>query len=203
MTFSEKIIQERKKRGWSQERLAQELNISRQAISKWETGQAYPDLETVICLSSIFNISIDELCGKDVNENKKNNKTYIFLAIIFLFVGMCFGSMVSFYRHNSPITLPEITDVSLSPENNGEIYIWLNYIDENAKYYILVDSSNEYRSYPRDGKLYGTLNAIENKTYEVSLKIKYNNQTYILPIVSSLRFEKDGTNYITHSIKRY
>ena len=61
MAFDEKIAQLRKSAGMSQEELAQELNISRQAIYKWETGQSLPDIENLKLLAQIFRVSIDSL----------------------------------------------------------------------------------------------------------------------------------------------
>ena len=48
MNLSEKIMMLRKKEGWSQEELAEKLNVSRQSVSKWESGQAKPDLDKII-----------------------------------------------------------------------------------------------------------------------------------------------------------
>ena len=65
MTFGEKLQQLRKDRGWSQERLAEEIPISRQAVSKWESGAAAPDTENVVRLSDIFGVSTDYLLHDD------------------------------------------------------------------------------------------------------------------------------------------
>ena len=65
MTFGEKLQQLRKGRGWSQERLAEEIPISRQAVSKWESGAAAPDTENVARLSAIFGVSTDYLLHDD------------------------------------------------------------------------------------------------------------------------------------------
>ena len=56
MTIGAKIAACRKRAGMSQEKLANELNISRQAVSRWETGEAVPDTEKVIQLSRIFHV---------------------------------------------------------------------------------------------------------------------------------------------------
>ena len=61
MKLSDRIKEERNKLALSQDSLANELHVSRQAISKWETGQSYPDLEKLIQLSDIFGITLDEL----------------------------------------------------------------------------------------------------------------------------------------------
>ena len=53
MTFGEKLQALRKARGWSQEELATQINVSRQALSKWESGASVPDTENVIALSRL------------------------------------------------------------------------------------------------------------------------------------------------------
>ena len=70
MTFGEKLQQLRKGRGWSQERLAEEIPISRQAVSKWESGAAAPDTENVVRLSAIFGVSTDYLLHDDVTGDE-------------------------------------------------------------------------------------------------------------------------------------
>ena len=67
MNFSEKIYTLRKERGLSQEQLAEELNVSRQAISKWESGRAVPETEKLLVISEYFGVSLDYLM-KDSNE---------------------------------------------------------------------------------------------------------------------------------------
>ena len=65
MTFAEKLKSIRKQVGMSQELLAEKIGVSRQAVSKWETGAGIPDIENMISISNLFNISIDELiCNK-------------------------------------------------------------------------------------------------------------------------------------------
>lgn len=61
MKFHEKLLELRRRRGLSQEELGMELQVSRQTISKWETGQSYPDFERLVLLSDFFALSLDEL----------------------------------------------------------------------------------------------------------------------------------------------
>jgi transcriptional regulator with XRE-family HTH domain len=61
MDFPEKLQALRKERGMSQEDLAEAVGVSRQAVSKWESGQAYPEMDKLIALSDFFGISIDSL----------------------------------------------------------------------------------------------------------------------------------------------
>lgn len=69
MTLGEKIQQLRKASGLSQDQLAEQLDVSRQSISKWELNDAMPDAKRLIRLSELFNVSIDDLL-KDNQESK-------------------------------------------------------------------------------------------------------------------------------------
>ncbi|MCM1175675.1 MAG: helix-turn-helix domain-containing protein [Blautia sp.] len=61
MNFSEKLKEIRKKEGISQEQLAEKIGVSRQAITKWETGKGLPDVENMVIIAEIFKTTIDEL----------------------------------------------------------------------------------------------------------------------------------------------
>ena len=61
MNFSEKLLTLRKAKGMTQEQLAEKLDVSRQSISKWESGQAVPELEKIVALSTIFDVTTDYL----------------------------------------------------------------------------------------------------------------------------------------------
>lgn len=69
MTFNEKLIFLRKQKNWSQEQLGEQINVSRQTISKWELGDTTPEMEKLILLSDIFDLSIDKLVGHEPYEN--------------------------------------------------------------------------------------------------------------------------------------
>ena len=66
MNLGEKIKRLRKENNLSQEQLAEKLNVSRQAISKWEANKAYPDIENLILLRKIFDVTLDDLI---IDEN--------------------------------------------------------------------------------------------------------------------------------------
>lgn len=61
MIFSEKLQLIRKSKGFTQEELAEKLEVSRQAVAKWESGQVYPDINNLIQISNIFNVTVDYL----------------------------------------------------------------------------------------------------------------------------------------------
>ena len=81
MILAEKIITLRKRMNWSQEELAEKLNISRQSVSKWEVGATIPDLDKILKMSELFGVSTDYLLkdemdvteltgGKDMPEGR-------------------------------------------------------------------------------------------------------------------------------------
>ena len=61
MILADKIINERKKNGWSQEELAERLRVSRQSVSKWESAQSVPDMQRIVDMSRLFGVSTDYL----------------------------------------------------------------------------------------------------------------------------------------------
>ena len=89
MTLGERIRGERKKRGLSQEELADILNVSRQAITKWETDRGIPDIANLIRISEEFEISLDELIKGDNSIKRKiiydsTMKKWHILVVVYL-----------------------------------------------------------------------------------------------------------------------
>ena len=126
MEFSEKLIALRKGRELTQEQLAEQLNVSRQSVSKWESGQVIPEVEKIVALSKTFNVTldyllkpseIDELSVKtDMLElqqkqllNREQTRTKIFknllysVAIYFVFFAAFFIEHYFFFSLESQI----------------------------------------------------------------------------------------------------
>lgn len=68
MIFADKVITLRKKAGWSQEELAERLNVSRQSVSKWESAQSVPDIDRFLQMSRLFGVTTDYLLKDDMEE---------------------------------------------------------------------------------------------------------------------------------------
>lgn len=73
MIFADKLIELRKKSGWSQEELAEQMNVTRQSVSKWEGAQSVPDLEKIIQLSKLFGVSTDYLLKDEIEANENES----------------------------------------------------------------------------------------------------------------------------------
>ncbi len=70
MILADKIIQERKKNGWSQEELADKLGVTRQAVSKWEGAQSTPDLQRLLEMSKLFGVTVDYLIKDEMDAEE-------------------------------------------------------------------------------------------------------------------------------------
>ena len=89
MSLGEKIKAMRQQAVLSQEQLAEKLNVSRQAVTKWETGKGIPDIANLIAISDEFDVSLDELIKDDISVKKKiisdsSSKKWHILVIVYL-----------------------------------------------------------------------------------------------------------------------
>lgn len=104
MYFNEKLISLRRAKGLSQEQLANLIDVSRQAVSKWETAESQPDLSKLILVSNVFEVSLDELCGRKslstpaspAASPKPRIKT-VWLCTAVLILGLALGLVGGFF----------------------------------------------------------------------------------------------------------
>lgn len=73
MTFAEKLKELRKQSGLSQEKLAEKLGVSRQAVTKWERDTGVPDIDNIMAISKLFDVSMDELFSNERSEKKERD----------------------------------------------------------------------------------------------------------------------------------
>ena len=127
--LSEKLYKLRKNSGLSQEQLAEKMNVSRQAISKWESGTAVPESEKLIIISNYFGVSVDYLL-KDVEEDKPKaqdsaieEKPKMLAGIIICIAGiisMVIWGLVSIF---SPEASDRISDSSMITIDGNGIFL--------------------------------------------------------------------------------
>ena len=70
MILADKIVKNRKKNGWSQEEFAEKMNVSRQAVSKWESAQSIPDLEKILQMGRLFGVTTDYLLKDEMEDEE-------------------------------------------------------------------------------------------------------------------------------------
>lgn len=85
MDLGKNIAKFRQENGLSQEKLAEMLGISRQAVTKWESGKSNPDTENLLELARVFGVSVEELCGEKTAKAKPKNINYVPGHILALF----------------------------------------------------------------------------------------------------------------------
>ena len=76
MTFGEKLRETRKAAGFSQEELAEKLNVSRQAITKWESDTGLPDISNIMTISKLFSIPVDDLISEEKTAVRVKSRLY-------------------------------------------------------------------------------------------------------------------------------
>lgn len=114
MKFGEQIKAQRKDHGWTQADVAKKLFVTRQAISNWEKGKTYPDLNTLVKISDVFQISIDSLLKEDIelknylNQSKANLAFNIMCTFVLVLWGLfCFyqAQMIKYGVSNTDTTI--------------------------------------------------------------------------------------------------
>ena len=96
MTFGEKLKKLRNESGMTQDQLAEKIFVTRTAISKWETNNGYPSIDSLKEISNLFGISIDELISDADVENKKildkkAARKFYYIALVFLGITILFA----------------------------------------------------------------------------------------------------------------
>jgi len=120
--IANRLIELRKKKGLSQEELANLLGVSRQAVSKWERAEASPDTDNLICLAKIYGISLDELLNiKPENKNEDNIDKDNYKSNIHIEGSVDDGEGNKVYIGKN--------GVHIKSKDNGEVHIGLNGID--------------------------------------------------------------------------
>lgn len=104
MNIADRIQFLRKQKGYSQEELADKVGVSRQAVSKWESEQSVPDLEKIIVMSDLFEVTTDYLL-KGIEPasvtNKKTVKTfYIAFAFVFVLIAGIWSFTANRFRYD-------------------------------------------------------------------------------------------------------
>lgn len=82
MNFAEKLLALRNQAGYSQEVLAEKLNVSRQAVSKWELGTTLPETDKLISISTLFSVSIDSLLIDSIDLNTNDSMERVVLKFL-------------------------------------------------------------------------------------------------------------------------
>lgn len=196
MSIGKRLLLLRQQKGMSQEELANQLHVSRQTISKWESDLSLPDMKTMLDISDFFQISITELLGiEEDNHNHSIEQIYDQTKIVldnlqkenqrrktrdYIIIGVCVACMVLV---SSLYFLNLIKPRTVSSKTTVHEYVVNNSSSEEERYIDLSHSSFETKSYDLEN-----LNVTVD--YQCALKV-YHNQKVELVFV-----DENHQNYI-------
>lgn len=150
MKLTDKLVKLRKTNGWSQEDLAEKLNVSRQAISRWESGTSQPDASNVLNLSKLFGITADYLLNDEfdsdfdvpvVRQTKSDAKDKI-NKVIALCMGL-FGLMGNFIVYVLSRFI-EVMVPHITYENGQKMYHWRGDLTGHSYKYFVQEYDLEF-----------------------------------------------------------
>ena len=173
MELNQNISKIRKERGLSQEALAEKLSVSRQAVSKWETGEAVPELQKLMMLCDILGVSMDKLCGRE--KGKKENaitaqpsrhtgrRAAVIIISVIAALLLITGTVIALHiisvytvytTDETEMIQPDITDYSITPSGNQqyEFRYFPSEKPDDLEFYLTTENnrSGEIQRYSAD-----------------------------------------------------
>lgn len=139
MTIGERLLKLRKEKNLSQEELANELDVSRQTVSKWETDQSVPDFDKIVPLCEVFGITSDELLTGNFNiiekkeENIKSNFARNIAISVMLFIFAVIALIICAAQFDQPIIGISIFFALIACGTGLIIYNGIYYSKESTK----------------------------------------------------------------------
>ena len=119
MEFNEKLQELRKQKGITQEELAEKLYVSRTAISKWESGRGYPNLDSLKAIARFFSVTVDELLSSDeiltiAEENQKQTEKH-FRSLAFGLLDICMSLLLflPFFAEKADVIIQSVSLITL------------------------------------------------------------------------------------------
>ena len=207
MNFSEILIQRRKQLGLSQEALAEKIQVSRQAVSKWETGEAMPDMTKLIALADALEMTLDALCGRTFPEQAVNfapvkpvskRRTWVPWVLSAALLLCCVFLLLNAAK---PSYLPDgisVSGVRFSQEDGGFLsYRFFPSVAGEDYTYQIVFSGEDLQPQTfgaayDDGMCSGTA-YLPHDTYSVSVVISDGETPYLVPVATDLKIHPDGS----------
>lgn len=212
MNFSEILIQRRKQLGLSQESLAEKIQVSRQAVSKWETGEAMPDMTKLIALADALEMTLDALCGRTFPEQAANfapvkpvskRRTWVPWVLSAALLLCCVVLLLNAAKPSPPasLSLPDgisVSSVRFSQEDGGFLSyrFFPSVVGEDYTYQIVFSGETlqpqTFGAAYDDGMCSGTA-YLPHDTYTVSVVIFDGENSYLVPVATDLKMHPDGS----------
>lgn len=131
MEFNKKLQELRKQKGLTQEELSEKLYVSRTAISKWESGRGYPNIESLKAIAKLFSVTVDELLSTDemltIAEEDSKRKEKHFFDVIYGLFDICIAMLLflPFFAEDADGIIRSVSLIALSGVQN---YLKIAYI---------------------------------------------------------------------------
>ena len=191
MNFSEKLKEIRKKEGISQEQLAEKIGVSRQAITKWETGKGLPDVENMVIIAEIFKTTIDELLMDSATKTVPEASVYTSETIY----------DIDCEKHFD-VNIGSAAAIILSSGNDEKLHIKLSSeILENLESMFKIkldDRKNKLDVICLNKNKLSRYEAEESLTVEITLPNKYSDHCEIAANVKLLTIKKLHLNRLEY-----
>ena len=131
MEFNQKLQELRKQKGLTQEELAEKLYVSRTAISKWESGRGYPNIESLRAIAKFFSVTLDDLLSSDevltIAEEDNKQKEKLFRDLMFGLLDLCVALLL-FLPFFANKTEEAVQSVSLIALDGVQQYLKIAYL---------------------------------------------------------------------------
>ena len=212
MKFSEKLIKLRKQKGLSQEDLGNQINVSRQAISKWESEQANPEIEKVKEISKLFNVSIDYLLNDKIDEPRKevlkvNDKIkkaiislFLIIIIIYLLIAVYkFSILLKYSIKANKINDYDNCSIIATTVINNRINKHVSEFSENIIHKNNIEVTESYDKDNEDPTDITYINSKERKAY--NLNYDFEEGKYVYTNIEDVNEENSDQVYEYTTIK--
>lgn len=144
MEFHEKLQQLRKQKGMTQEELAQMLFVSRTAVSKWESGRGYPNIDSLKAIAKLFSVSIDELLSGEellvvAEEDHKQKQTHLWdLVFGLLDVSVLLLLFLPFFGQKVETGVQAVSLLSLTGVASYLRFVYFDFVSSTAVMGVLI-----------------------------------------------------------------
>lgn len=220
MKFNENLVKYRKIKGFTQEEMAEKMQVSRQSVSKWENGEAVPELTKIIKLADLLDVSLDVLCGREKEEynipgskceskntKKKCNKLFLIMILaVTIVVSGIFGYFIGHSEKedaNSEIyELPdiiEVTGVTFRLEKNVLTCEFVPSVySEKLSYHVILSDRWGKKSYEpefKNGIGEASIIVSAYDSYKVVLEITNGEESRSITLIEEIFIENNGFYY--------
>lgn len=217
MKFNENLVRYRKLKGFTQEEMAEKMQVSRQSVSKWENGEAVPELAKIMKLADILDVNLDVLCGREEEEynipeskNTKKKCNKLFLSMILAVTiavsgifGYCIGHSEKENANSEVYELPDIIEVTGVTFHLDKNVLTCEFVpsvySEKFSYHVNVSDywgkKTSYEPVFKNGIGEASIIVSAYDNYKVVLEITNGEESRSITLIEEIFIENNGFSY--------